>query len=530
MNPWETCVATALMGVDRQSAPLDLSHPALNSYDLTSLSPADRLLSIAGLLTAYRNSHYRVDRDFQFTTGMGWETLKVCSGAAAQYCRSILLDKPPAQSRQLLPELLHLLSQQQQTVPPTLLPALLDWGQREAAFRPLILPVLGTRGQWLAQQNPQWTYGNYAADQLPDFAELQNAWETGNNLERQTALRTWRAHQPNEARQALGRCWLQEKAGDRQTWLSILEIGLSQEDEEFLEKALSDRAVGVRQQAAQLLGRMPSRYRRRIGQIAIQWLLIEGSEGGCKAQVFLPKTAQPEWLEEGLSDKVPKDHPIASDVPSWLLLQVLGATDLHRWGADLDVTPEILIAAILNLRHHNALILSGWATAAIQQRRVDWITALLDRAGNSLSNSCLFRLLKALPTANLREKYLVEFLAKDSAMTDRTEMLLPLLAAEPAPWGSELSQVILAKISYYLAKSGDRWQPEDREFHQLLAMGGYHFHPEALTSLTDWRDSPQERLSQRLPDHQRRHQTALEDCIETLEFCRGMRLAFSEKN
>jgi hypothetical protein len=521
MNPWETCVTTALMGVDRQSAPIDLSHPALNHYDLTSLSPADRLLSIAGLLTAYRNSHYRVDRDFQLTTGMGWETLKVCSGAAAQYCRSILLDKPPSQSRQLLPELLRLLRQKQQTVPPVLLPALLDWGQREAAFRPSILPVLGTRGQWLAQQNPQWTYGNYAADRLPDFAELQNAWETGNNLERQTALRTWRTHQPNEARQALGRCWPQEKAGDRQTWLGILEIGLSQEDEEFLEKALSDRAVGVRQQAAQLLGRMPSRYRRRIGQIAIQWLRIEGSEGVCKAEVFLPKTVQPEWLEEGLSDKLPKDHPIAADVPSWLLLQVLGATDLHRWGADLDVTPEILIAAILNLRHHDALILSGWVTAAIQQRRVDWIRALLDRA-SSLSNVCLLRLLKALPMVDVREKYLVEFLGKDVGITDRVEMLLPLLAVEPEPWGAALSQVILEKIGYYLARSSDRWQPADQELQKLLAMGGYHFHPEALAGLVEWRNQ--------LQDHQRRHQPALEDCIETLEFCRGMRLAFSEKN
>jgi hypothetical protein len=520
MNPWEICVTTALMGVDRQSMPIALSHPALNSYDLASLSPADQLLSIAGLLTAYQNSHYRVNRDFHFTAGMEPETRKVCSPAAAQYCRSILLDQPPAQSRRLLPELLQLLSQQQQTVPPALLPALLDWGQREAAFRPLILPVLGSRGQWLAQQNPQWAYGNYGVDQLPDFAELQNAWETGNNLERETALRLWRSHQPNEARQALGRCWPQEKAGDRQIWLGILEIGLSQEDEEFLEKALSDRAVGVRQQAAQLLGRMPSRYRRRIGQIATQWLVIEGSEGVCQAQVFLPKTAQPEWLEEGLSDKVPKDHPIATNVPNWLLLQVLGATDLHRWGADLDVTPEILIAAILNLRHHNALILSGWATAAIQQQRVDWMTALLDRAASNLSNTCVLRLLKALPTVNLREKYLVEFLGKDIAITDRAEMILPLLALEPGPWGFALSQVILEKISYYLARSSDRWQPADQELQKLLAMSGYHFHQEILGDLIDRRNQ--------LQDHQRRHQTSLEECIDILEFCRGMRLALAE--
>jgi hypothetical protein len=125
-----------------------------------------------------------------------------------------------------------------------------------------------------------------------------------------------------------------------------------------------------------------------------------------------------------------------------------------------------------------------------------------------------------LPTDGLREKYLVEFLAKNPMITNRTATLLPLLAAAPAPWGSILSQVILEKISDYLAKSSDRWQPADQELQKLLAMSGYHFHQEILGGLIERREQ--------LEDRQRCYQTALEDCIETLEFCRGMRLAFSQ--
>ncbi len=520
MNSWETCVATALIGVNRQLPNINPPHPATESYhaQLQAQPPGTQLLSIASLLSAYQKAGHQLATGQSQLAPAAPQDLPPCEDRAADYCQAVLVERGTTQSRQLLPELLELLGQANRSVPYQLLPALLDWGHSEPVLRSAILPILGNRGRWLADQNPRWAYGRAAGDMPNDLAARQEQWENGHLNERLAALQAWRREQPNEARQALGQCWNQEKAGDRQSYLAVLEIGLSQEDEEFLEKALSDRAVGVRQKAASLLGQFPSRYRRRIGQIAVQWLHIEAGEQGCRAQVTLPKTVQPEWLEEGLSDQPPQDSLLVTDVPSWLLLQVLISTDLYRWGTDLDVTPESLIRAVLNLRHHNVLILSGWVTAAIQQQRLDWMRALLDAGGNLLPEADLLKLLAALPNNKEREHYLLRLLRVDRPSAEVERSILLLLINFSMVWSEELSQVVVQKIGGYLRRGGDRWQAGDEDYHRLCLEAGYQLHQNLLPAMVELRAHFQETKI--------RHQQPLDKCIEILEFCSAMRLAF----
>jgi Family of unknown function (DUF5691) len=530
MNSWETCVSTALLGVARQSPTLTPLHSALASYgeQLQMQHPGEQLLAMAGLLSAYQRAGRQFPQNRQYhLEAAAPQDLPPCAGQAAAHCRAILVDRSMAQGRQLLPELLQLLQQSGRSVPYELLPALLDWGRFESQLRSAIIPILGNRGQWLANQNPHWAYARAAGNRAIDLSEVWEQWENGNPNERLAALQTWRRESPNEARSALGKCWNQEKANDRQSYLEVLSIGLSQEDEEFLEQSLSDRAVGVRQKAASLLGQFPSRYRRRIGQIALQWLHIEAGEQGCQAQITLPKTVQPEWLEEGLSDKPPKDNLLVTDVPSWLLLQVLISTDLYRWGADLDVTPESLIRAVLNLRHHNVLILSGWVTAAIQQQRLDWVRALLEGGGSLLPEADVLKLLEALPNNEERGNYLLRLLKafgaaspianRASAEVERSMLLL--LTHFSMVWSEDLSRIVVQKISDYLRHSGDRWQAADEDYHRLCIEAGYHLEHALLPAMLELRALFQESKV--------RHQQPLDKCIEVLEFCGSMRLAFS---
>lgn len=522
MNSWETCVSTALIGVNRQQPNLHPPHPAIARYgeQLRSQSPGTQLLSIASLLSAYQKAGRQMDPGQFSLEPAVTQDLAPCTGRAGDFCRAVLVERSTTQSRQLLPELLELLGRVQRSVPYPLLPALLGWGQSEPALRAAILPVLGNRGRWLANQNPRWAYGRAAGDLPIDLGAIQEQWENGNFNERLAALQTWRRQQPNGARQALGKCWNQEKAGERQSFLEVLEIGLSQEDEEFLEQSLSDRAVGVRQKGASLLGQFPSRYRRRIGQIAVQWLQIEAGEKGCRAQVTLPKTVQPEWLEEGLSDQPPKANLLVPDVSSWLLLQVLISTDLYRWGADLDVTPESLIRAVLNLRHHNVLILSGWVTAAIQQQRLDWVRALLEAGGSLLPESDVLKLLRALPNHGEREHYLLRLLRIDRPAAEVERSMLLLLINFPMVWSEELSQIVVQKIGNYLKRSGERWQAGDEDYHRLCLAAGYQLHQNLLPAMVE--------LRARFEETKIRHQQPLDKCIEILEFCSSMRSAFVE--
>ncbi len=528
MNAWETLVASALVGTTRQEPTIDLTHPALSDYSerLTSQSATLRILSAAGLLAAYRSvGNNPAPATAPLLAPAAADTLTCCSPSTTRHLTEILSE---SKYEPILPELLQLLAKAGQTVPPELLPLLLDLGKRERDLRSAILPILGNRGHWLASQNSHWKYAIDTTNLVPDPIELQEIWMTGTRAERLAALTQWRQLQPIESCQAIAANWKQDKADDRFAWLEVLQTNLSLADEEFLEIALFDRSEPVRHLAADLLRQLPSQYQQRLTELANKCLTIKPIGDRYNIQLHADRVSESEWQAAKIEDKnLGKKQltEIGTTNEKWYLLQVFNTANLDIWAGDIDRIVTAVVQFVGNkatLDSRNRQILTGLVKAARSQKRTDWIEALLNRAYPILGIDEIQQLVGSL-TGDI-SKFLTNFF---------TNMLTPHDSIDDL----DRSLQIVTTCFSVSAASRWEWSPEistlvinhfDRHIQQLIiGSNHYYYQQQNLANLLGrYLDVSL------LPDvRQMQSKLSLENftynhCIELMEFRRDMRSAF----
>jgi Family of unknown function (DUF5691) len=503
MNTWETLVASALVGTSRQEPSIDLTHPALSDYSvqIQSQSATQQILSAAGLLAAYQavsNSPSPVTSPL--LAPMAAVDLPCCSQLTTRHLSTIWNERPA-----IWPEILKLLAQARQTVTPDFLPLLLDLGRRGKELRSLILPILGSRGQWLASQNPDWKYAMGTKIAVINPAELQEIWAIATRSERLAALTQWRQIQPAEARQAIAASWKQDKADDRKAWLEVLQTGLSLDDEEFLEVALFDRSAPVCHQAANLLRQLPSQYRQRLTQLASKCLTIKEKDDKYKIEITLPQFGDKEWQAAGVNDKAIANNIQGLTMPEWQLLQVISAADLDIWMGEIDR----LIDAAMLLPNNRAIVL-GWTMAAGDRQQLDWIEALLTKAYLLLGNDSTQHLLQALSNDNrdFVTRFLTKILTADN-FADNMMQTIQLIMNHDESWNAEISILVVQQFHKHIH---NLYSYQQRDTSLLL---GRYLDVSVLQDL-----------------QQMQSETEIEDfsyapCIELLEFRRDMRSSFN---
>jgi hypothetical protein len=152
------------------------------------------------------------------------ETLAPCPARAEALLALLLRGVHPAA---VLSEWLQLLRRHGARLPARCLPKLLDMATRQPALRPLAAPVLGERGRWLGQLQPEWGWA--AMQHGPGQRAL--LWDTGSIEQRAATLTAWRVQHPGGARQALMDAWQSEPPEHRAALLPALETGLGLEDD-----------------------------------------------------------------------------------------------------------------------------------------------------------------------------------------------------------------------------------------------------------------------------------------------------------
>ncbi|KOV88954.1 DUF5691 domain-containing protein, partial [Nocardia sp. NRRL S-836] len=140
---------------------------------------------------------------------------------------------------------------------PRMLPGLLALGTARPGLRAAVVEVLGTRGRWLAQTRPGWSWASGTAplvDEIPlsEVLDLPSA-------QRVRALRRKRKADPLSVGTFIATEFAtSRRSTDRQVLISALETGLSPADEPLLEQALDDRAAPVHDEALRLLRKLPT--------------------------------------------------------------------------------------------------------------------------------------------------------------------------------------------------------------------------------------------------------------------------------
>jgi hypothetical protein len=286
----------------------------------------------------------------------------------------------------------------------------LNLGRRWGDLRPLLLPVLGARGRWLATRNPaDWGYVVGEANRT----DPESVWQTGTKVERLVALRSLRRADPERARSLVAATWASDPPNERAAIIEAFVDGVGMADEPFLEATLDDPSEVVRRAAAELLARLPeSRLAVRMAERARACLRWNGKLLG----VAPPKGCDPAMIRDGVEPK----PPTGIGERAWWLRQIISATPLKVWSPPDFPTPDCLVEAGRATEWAEDLR-DGWARAATRERDETWAEALMrDPSWNEKGAS-----------ARTRERELLGALSPDR----RDALIFELLRAETAPLG-----------------------------------------------------------------------------------------------
>jgi len=374
--------------------------------------------------------------------------------------------------RPLLLPWLETAAEQGLQVSPRLMPALLHMACQKKALRALISSIIGSRGQWLAQQNPAWHH--LSLHLVAKEGELDHqCWEEGSLEQRVDYLKAYRQQDTQGALVLLQAVWSQEAANVRQALLATLKIGLSLADEAWLESCLNDRSKLVQRDAAILLGSLEaSALRMRHQQRLTEWLRLDMKSGllgklGAKPvlQVKLPETWDKTWLRDRVLEKPPQ----GMGAKAWWLEQSLALVPPSFWCEHWGIAAQDLLA--LTHKHDwQAALLSGFRQGLCHYPDPEWIEAW------ALTIEPLVDELWAVLTPEQAELLALKLLEPKLA-GDSFKVLRQLEHA----WSAAFSQQVLTKLGQWVARS--KKQSIAYPFMDTLNVLAVHMHPDSLCEM-----------------------------------------------
>jgi hypothetical protein len=336
------------------------------------------------------------------------------------------------------------MAQHQRLVPPELLVEALN----NESFRrhsPGNLALLGERGRWLAQQNPDWHF--VLAPQYP--VEDLGAWETGTLPQRKRFIGQLHKTDAEQARQLLAAALPAEPAATQAALLGELAPTVMAADATLLTFYLVSKSKEVRQTVVPLLVRLPhSELLERLWQRAVPCLgLKRPLLGRYKLQVELPESWDKSWQADGIEQKTMNIE--GGERAGWLG-QLLSLLPPSRWTVHLQVSAEELLDLAAE-SEWAALLLRAWSRAAYLHQDKVFATLLLLRHFTQLN---LLPLQQAMHLAALlRDEEKVALLrAQLPPRTSELPSFLPeFLSYVSAPWPADIVQAALRFIVSVLA-------------------------------------------------------------------------------
>ncbi|MDC0831440.1 DUF5691 domain-containing protein [Geitlerinema sp. CS-897] len=468
---WEDLVKAALLGTQRQSPQLPTASDRIEKL-LDRMDEEGQIYRGAAIEATRRRAGKRFPKlEGEAIAPAPIETLRY-SPEAGQLLQQIL-DRPDCS--ELLPQWVRYAAAAKVCVPPEQLPALLDLAASRRHLRSAVLSAIGSRGRWLAAQNPAW---EDVAGISPDD-DLDRQWRLGTAATRLLLLQRLRETQPDTAREFVESTWQQDKAFDRAEFLKTFTVGLSEADEHFLETALDDRSKQVRAVAAELLARLPNsglcrRVRRRV-EAAIS---IVRRETSLELRVSLPISGGAEMQRDSLDLK----KPTKIGEKAWVLLQQLAMVPPTRWTE--TATPQELVKVALESEWAGVL-LEGWAVATTRHPDAAWAEALLEVVEDIPEKLCdrgdRDRGLAECLSVERLEGFVWRHLEANPQPLLKSHPSLALLKTCRHPWNDVFSRRVIERFCAEIKTAKDNYNWAVRSTFQSFA---YYISPMLLDEIS----------------------------------------------
>lgn len=383
MNLRDQLTSAALLGASPERLNLPATGTALDPLvaQLAGRDPAGRALDLIALVTSHDAAGVLPLTAPAPHAPAPADPRPECPRESVAHLLTIFAD--PAKP---LDDWLGLVAKANVRPPGELVPDLLDKATSSRELRALVLEACGPLARWLARFRPEWAWARTAA-------AGEALWETGTLAERIAVLRGLRTSDPAKARALAAGAWPTENAETRKQFADTFEVNLSLEDEEFLEKALDEKSVGVRRSASMLLGsiagsKLTGRMRERLDsriEIRMEGLIIR--KAAVRVEPFDKLDAA--MVRDGIEPKPPQGSGLGER--AWWTMQALAAVPPQHWSDQCKGGVARLIESAKD-GQWSGLLMEGWRRAAIRYRDQEWLCALaLEEPAVGENASQLFR-------------------------------------------------------------------------------------------------------------------------------------------
>lgn len=231
-------LTSALLGTDKMPLKIEeLPHAIAECLEGTVAdSPETALLRAASLFYAYNEAGKEAEK-------LTIPEPKPAPSETRETCPKVFLDFFKNIEDPVHKALLHVFLQKcvdnNWSVPGSHLVGLLELGKtkyNDTNINKNIIHLMGAKGAWLAQLNPEWNVVLLNGDEQ----ESQTKWEEGKLEERIEIFTTLRQSEPALALQKLQAEWAQCSARERKAFLEVFHLNVSAADEPFLESVYED--------------------------------------------------------------------------------------------------------------------------------------------------------------------------------------------------------------------------------------------------------------------------------------------------
>jgi hypothetical protein len=449
-SPWDQLASLAMLGtrraaIDPQSiwpepSLSPLSEPASPERTLLRAASARKLWDLAGARAAAEPLVAAAP------PAPASNESELPEAAAMRLVRMIGGDQ-----REFIPEWFMHARESKRILPARFLPLVLE--HVPPAIRSTSGAVLGPTAAWLAQLNSTWTV-------TPVVAEpSEQRWQEGTLEERRAELAAMRAHDPARGREWVTATWDSDPPEAREAFVRALLVGLSDQDEAFLESALDDKRKAVRQAAIECLVRLPhSAHAQRMRSRLEPLVAFENKSGLLakftkrKLMIELPTAPDKAAQRDGIDVKMPAQRKLGER--TYWLVQMVELSQPNDWTARFQCDPATLIDAMM-ATEYAAELLDAFSESAKRHRDPAWLRALCDAwlgAKQDYIGTQAVAQLVAAATEDERGSLIEALLGKKDH-----NFAFTLLGSIDVPWTSSLTAKALEMLANRARDERQQW-------------------------------------------------------------------------
>ena len=433
----DTLVTTAIIGT-RQilSKSIILTGTPIDQFisQIESESPEWQILLTAGSFAIYKQAGLIAEPGPQIFASAASESLATAPSNALPLLTRIFVEGKYVPLRS---QVIDILASQNLLIPAQLVPILLTQGNQLLSLRSQIARIVGQRGRWLSQFKDEWNWVLKFNPELPENAE--SIWQEGTLEQRCNILEKFRAKDPIKSIDLLENIWKQEKADVRAKLLVTFEIGLSNQDELFLEQTLNDRADKVRKIASSLLSRLKgSNLTQRMVLRAFTFMYYHNHS----LVVRPPVNFGDDWERDGILFETPQKI----DPENWWMKQIIARVPPENWENHFRL-PAVQCIQIIQQNNHSDVILEGLIESALLYKDLNWIIPLWDWLRTTKLDGTRKQLLVSL--AAFIPQDVIE--KKVESMNTKHPYWAESLVLLPKPWSLSFSQKYLRMLTQHIA-------------------------------------------------------------------------------